>query len=81
MPPRIAELRRWAKQIDPWGNNSPLLGDYDALAASLAADYPDAKLAAIRSNAGALAEAGARFDQRMKKIADWLEAAAESEYE
>jgi hypothetical protein len=68
-------------EIDPWGVNSPLLPDYAALENSLTDAYADAKLAALNGDASALVAVRAEFDQHMKKIAAWLEEAAESEGE
>jgi hypothetical protein len=81
MPAQIAEIRRRVTEIDHWGVNSPLLPDYEALENSLSAAYADAKLAALNGDATALAAQRAEFDQRMKKIAAWLEQAAEGEHE
>jgi hypothetical protein len=81
MPGQITEMQRRVTEIDHWGVNSRLLPEYAALQASLANAYPDAKLAAIKGDAHALADARADFDQRMKKISDWLERAAEDEDE
>lgn len=78
---RIADVRSKVTRIDHWGVNSPLLPDYEALTASLDGAYADAKIAALRGDPGPLAQASAAFDQRMKKIAEWLKEAAESEPE
>jgi hypothetical protein len=81
MPAQIAEIRRRVTEIDHWGVNSPLLPDYEALENSLSAAYADAKLAALNGDATALAALRADFDQRVKKMAAWLEEAAEGERE
>jgi hypothetical protein len=77
----VTEMRKRVTQIDHWGVNSRLLPDYAALIASLEAAYPDAALAATKGDAHALDQVRSDFDQRMKKIATWLERAAESEEE
>jgi len=81
MPARLAQMRRRWTKIDPWGNNSPLLRDYEALSASLANTYADARVAAMRGEAQALEQVRADFDHRIETMANWLEEAAESEYE
>jgi hypothetical protein len=81
MPQRIAELRRRITEIDHWGVNSRLLGDYAALETSLTAAYADAKLAALSGDSRTLEEVRTAFDQHLKTIGDWLEEAAESEDE
>jgi hypothetical protein len=81
MPRRIAEIRGRVAKIDPWGVNSRLLQDYDALAVSLTDGYAAAKIAALGGDTHTLAAVRADFDQRLKKIADWLSDAAESEDE
>jgi hypothetical protein len=81
MPQRIAEIRRRVTEIDHWGVNSRLLGDYDALATSLSAAYADAKLAALDGDSRALDQVRTAFDQHLKTIDDWLDEAAESEHE
>lgn len=75
------EIHEKMRAIDPWGNNSRLLGEYEALARSLSDGYADARIAAIRGDARALEQLRASFDNHMKTIAGWLEKAAESEDE
>jgi hypothetical protein len=81
MPQRTAQLRKQVTAIDHWGNNSPLLPDYEALAVALEQAYPDAKLAALKGDPQALATVRADFDRRMKDIDHWLEQAADSKDE
>jgi hypothetical protein len=81
MPRRLAEIHQRITAIDHWGNNSRLLGDYEALSGLLADGYADARIAAIRGDARPLEQLRAGFDQHMKTIAGWLEEAAESEAE
>lgn len=83
MPKRLAEIAARVKQIDPWGVNSPLLPEYEALQATLKDAYADAKLASLEGDTSALDRLGASFDARMKRIEDWLEEAehSRSEYE
>lgn len=83
LPKRIAQLRQRVTEIDKWGVSSPILPQYEALAAALEGAYPDAKIAALAGNAQAFEQIRADFDQRRKNITDWLEEAAESkdEYE
>ena len=80
MPRRLAEVRSRVTKIDPWGNNSRLLPDYDALSTLLSGAYPDACVAAIKGDHAALEQARAGFDQRMQHVEHWLaEVAAESD--
>ncbi len=79
MPRQLTEIRRKVTELDHWGVNSRVLPDYAALEASLEAGYADAKVAALGGHAEALAAARATFDQHLKTIADWLEAANETE--
>ncbi len=81
MPGRLAQIHERMKAIDHWGNNSRLLGEYEALSLSLSDSYADARIAAIRGDARAQEQLRASFDEHMKTIADWLEKAAESEDE
>jgi hypothetical protein len=81
MPRRITDIRRRVTEIDRWGVNSRLLQDYDALAVSLTDAYAEAKIAAIKGDAHTLDEVRAGFDQRMKKITDWLTEAKAGEDE
>jgi hypothetical protein len=78
MPRAIEEIRARVTKVDPWGNNSPLLPHYDALAGSLSAGYADAKLGALRGERHALEAASGDFDRRMNEISKWL---ARAEYE
>jgi hypothetical protein len=79
MPHRVEEIQKQLAELDHWGNNSHLHGDYAALEASLTSDYPDAKLAALKGNAAALKKAQATFDAHLKAISEWLEEAAHTE--
>jgi hypothetical protein len=81
MPGRLMEIHEKMKAIDHWGNNSRLLGEYEALSLSLSEGYADARIAAIRGDTSAQEQLRASFDKHMKTISDWLEEAAESEDE
>jgi hypothetical protein len=81
MPRQVAEMRRRVTEIDPWGVNSRLLPDYAALTAALSDTYAPAKIAAIKGDASALTQLHADFDQRMKKMNDWLHEVEESKDE
>jgi hypothetical protein len=81
MPRQLADMHQRVTEIDHWGTNSRLLGDYAALQALLADPYAQARSAAIRGDTRALAQARAEFDRHMKTIHDWLEQAAESDGE
>ncbi len=81
MPRRVSEIRRRVKAIDPWGVNSRLLLDYEALAQSLTGAYADARERAIGGDTRALQAARVDFDRHLQAIADWLAEAAEGEHE
>jgi hypothetical protein len=81
MPQRVEEIQKQVTELDHWGNNSRLLGDYTALEASLTSDYADAKLAALKGEGAALKKTQAAFDGHLKTIAEWLEEAAHTEEE
>jgi hypothetical protein len=79
LPALIDEAQRRLTAIDQWGNNSRLHPDYQALIATLAGPYPDAKLAALKGAPRALETLRAEVDRRRKKMAAWLADAAASE--
>jgi len=81
MPATIEEARRQINAIDHWGNNSPLLKDYDALIAALSGAYPEARLAALGGDGATLAQLRGEIDGRVRKMKQWLEEAARSEDE
>ena len=81
MPALRQDLEARTIEIDHWHVNSPLLADYDAEMADLDGAYPDAKLAALSGDAKPLRALRVRMDQREKKMAEWLDAAKESEGE
>lgn len=81
MPRRLEEITKQITELDHWGNNSHLHADYAALEASLTSDYPDAKLASLKGDGGALKQAQATFDTHLKTISQWLEEAAHTEDE
>ena len=81
MPALRQDLEARTTEIDHWHVNSPLLADYDAEMADLDGAYPDAKLAALSGDAKPLRALRVRMDQRQKKMAEWLDAAKESEGE
>jgi hypothetical protein len=81
MPRRLAEIQARVKAIDHWGNNSRLLGEYEALSRSLSDGYADARIAAIRGDARAQEQLRSSFDEHMKTIAAWLDKVAEGEDE
>jgi hypothetical protein len=79
MPRQIAEVRKRVTAIDHWGVNSRLLADYEALSVSLSDAYPLARVSALKGDGSALDAARGAFDEHMKKIASWLEEAAEND--
>jgi hypothetical protein len=81
MQQSVSDMRARVTEIDHWGVNSRLLGDYDALASSLGSGYAEAKLAALHGDTRPLAEARAAFDQHMHAIATWLEEVEKGEDE
>lgn len=81
MPAVADDVRRRMKAIDPWGNNSRPLADYEALLAVLATGYPAAKRAALAGDGQSLAQLRTETDERFDKITRWLAEAAETEDE
>jgi hypothetical protein len=75
----IADGRRRLHKLDPWGVNSRLLGDYDALLKVLDGSYAAARLEALRGNAEPQDQLRARWDQHLKVIAEWLAEAADDD--
>jgi len=81
LPPAVEETRRRITQIDHWGNNSNLLGDYDAMLRALSDSYPAARIASLDGDRAPLDAQKADLDRRTKQIKDWLVEAAESKDE
>jgi len=78
LPPAVEETRRRITQIDHWGNNSNLLGDYDVMLKALSDSYPAARVAFLDGDHAPLDAQRADLDRRTKQIKDWLVEAAES---
>ena len=76
LPPAVDDARRRIIAIDHWGNNSNLLGDYDALLNALGVAYPAARVAFLEGDRAPLDGVRADFDRRTKHIKDWLAEAA-----
>lgn len=68
-------MRAAIKRLDPWGVNSRLLSDYDAMLRALADSYPAARAAALHGDPSAQQVARHDFGQHMHSIARWLEQA------
>jgi hypothetical protein len=81
LPPAVDGVRARIAAIDHWGNNSNLLGDYDALLKALSDAYPAARLAFLDGDRAPLDAQHAEFDRRLKHIRDWLAEAAEAKDE
>ena len=81
VPATAEDIRRRIKQIDQWGNNSNLLGDYDAFLNALGDPYPAARIAAIGGDHAAHDALAADLDRRTRHIKDWLAEAAASKDE
>ena len=81
LPPAIDGVRARITRIDHWGNNSNLLGDYDALLKALAVAYPAARIASLEGNHAPLDGVRADFDHRIDHIKAWLSEAAEAKDE
>lgn len=81
LPPGIVSTRARIEKIDHWRVSSNVLGDYDALLASLADKYPAARVSALAGNGTALAAERAVVDAHFRKIDEWLEYAEEAEEE
>jgi hypothetical protein len=58
--------------IDRWADSSYFLEDYDAALAILTDPYPQAKIAALKGDAAALAKLRAALDAHSSKIAERL---------
>ena len=69
---QLAELTERLKQLDPWGNSSRLLSDYDALHDLLARRYAEARLAAFRGDSQPLTAARNEFDAHVRAMQGWL---------
>ncbi|HEY3593381.1 MAG TPA: hypothetical protein VGL13_05890, partial [Polyangiaceae bacterium] len=78
MPAGIADVRRRLTHIDDWGNNSKLLGDYGAMLTALEQEYPTACKSAIAEPRHTLR---AQWEEREKRMTDWLQEAESSEEE
>ena len=81
VPATAEDIRRRIKQIDQWGTNSNLLGDYDAFLNALGDPYPAARIAAIGGDHAAHDALAADLDRRTRHIKDWLAEAAASKDE
>lgn len=81
LPAAIANARARIEKIDHWRVSSNLLGDYDALLASLADTYPAACVSALAGDRAAFDAERAAVDARFRKIDEWLEYANEAEEE
>lgn len=77
----IKEVRRRITAIDHWGVNSPLLTDYHELIGLLTSAYPEARIAALSGDGGALTQLRSDMDRRVQKMKKWLEEAQDSEDE
>jgi hypothetical protein len=77
----IEDVRRRITAIDHWGVNSPLLTDYYELIGQLDSAYPEARVAALSGDAGALTQLRSDMDRRILKMKKWLEEAQQSEEE
>jgi len=75
---QATELRARVSRLDPWGVNSRLLHNYDALLSLLGDSYPAARAAALNGDASPLKAARQEFRQHMQAISEWLERTAES---
>ena len=69
---QLSEGRAQLKALDPWGNSSRLLSDYEALMKSLETRYPEARLAAYRGDSQPLTAARADFDAHLRSMNGWL---------
>ena len=81
MPAAIEDIRRRITHLDHWGNNSKLLGDYDAMLKSLGDEYPAARRSAIGGDTAPIDALKAQWEEREKRMNDWLEEAESSEEE
>jgi len=81
LPPAVEDIRRRITKIDHWGNNSNLLGDYDAMLKALSDIYPAARTAFLDGDRAPLDAQTAEFDRRVSHIKDWLAEAAEAKDE
>jgi hypothetical protein len=79
LPPAVDGVRARITAIDHWGNNSNLLGDYEALLKALSDAYPAARVAFLDGDRAPQEAQRAEFDRRVKHINDWLAEAAASE--
>lgn len=70
---QLARIEKRLVELDAWGTGSRLLADYAALHGALATSYPDAKLASLRGDEGALHATRASFEQRLQGMREWLD--------
>lgn len=66
-------VRAQLKQLDPWGNSSRLLPDYQALLEILSVRYPPAKQAAFGGNSEKVDAARMEFDAHLRNMNRWLD--------
>ena len=78
LPPEADGIRRRITAIDHWGNNSNLLGDYDALLRALTDAYPAARASFLDGDRTPLDAQRTEFDRRVKHVRAWLAEAATS---
>ena len=76
LPPVVEEVQRRIKQIDRWGNNSPLLVDYDAYLKALSESYPAARIEMLDGHPAALDTIRGQLNEVTKRINAWLAEAA-----
>jgi hypothetical protein len=76
---QVDEVRKRVAELDHWGVNSRLLEDYAAMESSLSGEYAEAAVAAAKGEGRPLEEARKHFDEHLKTVHDWLEAARDSE--
>jgi hypothetical protein len=81
VPSTVEDIRRRITQIDHWGTNSNLLGDYDAYLKALSDGYPAARIESFEGRADAQAAIRRDLDQRTRHIKEWLAEAAASRNE
>jgi len=76
LPPVVEEIQRRIKQIDRWGNNSRLLGDYETYLKALSESYPAARIEMLEGRPAALDTIRGQLDEVTKRINGWLAEAA-----
>jgi hypothetical protein len=70
---QLDSVRAQLKQLDPWGTNSRLLPQYQALLELLTTRFVTAKQAAFGGDSKALETARMEFDAHLRKMNKWLE--------